>query len=101
MRRSLMSKLFGEIEITIWLNSRAVVGMRPRALRAAAEVLADSVDRYVFISSQNVYADVSVPGVDETFPLRTLTTEQVAEANAIDTSGEPSYGAMYGGLKAL
>jgi 2'-hydroxyisoflavone reductase len=76
-------------------------GMLPRAVRAAAEVLADSVDRYVFISSQNVYVDVSVPGVDETFPLRTLTTEQLAEANAIDTAGEPSYGAMYGGLKAL
>ena len=76
-------------------------GMLPRAVRAAAEVLSDSVDRYVFISSQNVYADVSVPGVDETFPLRTLTTEQLAEANAIDTAGEPSYGAMYGGLKVL
>lgn len=76
-------------------------GMLPRAVRAAAEVLSDSVDSYVFISSQNVYADVSVPGVDETSPLRTLTTEQLAEANAIDTAGEPSYGAMYGGLKAL
>jgi 2'-hydroxyisoflavone reductase len=76
-------------------------GMLPRAVRAAAEVLSDSVDRYVFISSQNVYADVSVPGVDETFPLRTLTTEELAEANAIDTAGQPSYGAMYGGLKVL
>lgn len=76
-------------------------GMLPRAVSAAAEVLSDSVDRYVFISSQNVYADVSVPGVDETFPLRTLTTEQLTEANAIDTAGQPSYGAMYGGLKAL
>ncbi len=76
-------------------------GMLPRAVRAAAEVLSDSVDRYVFISTQNVYADVSVLSVDETFPLRTLTTEQLAEANAIDTAGQPSYGAMYGGLKAL
>ena len=76
-------------------------GMLPRAVKAAAEVLADSVDRYVFISSQNVYADVSVLGVDETFPLRTLTTEQLDRANAIDTSGEPSYGELYGGLKVL
>lgn len=76
-------------------------GMLPRAVRAAAEVLSDSVDRYVFISSQNVYADVSAPGIDESFPLRTLTTEQLNEANAIDTAGQPSYGAMYGGLKAL
>ena len=76
-------------------------GMLPRSVRAAAEVLSDSVDRYVFISSQNVYADVSVPGVDEAFPLRALTTAELAEANAIDTAGQPSYGAMYGGLKAL
>ena len=66
-------------------------GMLPRAVRAAAEVLSELVERYVFISSQNVYADVSVPGVDETFPLRTLTTEELTEANAIDTAGEPSY----------
>src|SRR5829696_9554179 len=76
-------------------------GMVPRAVKAAAEVLSESVDRYVFISSQNAYADVSVAGVDETFPVRTLTTEQLAEANAIDTAGEPTYGAMYGGLKAM
>jgi len=44
---------------------------------------------------------VSVPGVDETFPLRTLTGEQLDLANAIDTSGEPSYGELYGGLKGL
>jgi 2'-hydroxyisoflavone reductase len=76
-------------------------GMLPRAVRAAAEVLSDSVDRYIFISTQNVYADVSVPNVDETSSVATLTTEQLAEANAIDTAGEPSYGRMYGGLKAL
>ena len=76
-------------------------GMLPRAVKAAAEVLADSVDRYIFISSQNVYADVSVAGVDETFPLRTVTAEQLDRANAIDTSGEPSYGELYGGLKVL
>jgi 2'-hydroxyisoflavone reductase len=76
-------------------------GMLPRAVRAAAEVLSDSMDRYVFISTQNVYADVSVHGVDETFPLRTLTNEQLAEANAIDTAGQPSYGALYGGLKVM
>src|SRR5215211_1560292 len=36
-------------------------GLLPRAVRAAAQTLAESVDRYVFISSQNVYADVTVP----------------------------------------
>jgi 2'-hydroxyisoflavone reductase len=76
-------------------------GILPRAVRVAAEVLSDSVDRYVFISTQNVYADISVPNVDEAAQLTTLTPEQLAEANAIDTAGEPSYGKMYGGLKAL
>ena len=76
-------------------------GHLPRSVRAAAEMLSGSVDRYIFISSQNAYASVSVPGVDETFPRATLTTEQLDQANAIDTSGQPSYGALYGGLKAL
>ena len=76
-------------------------GHLPRSVRAAAEILSGSVDRYVFISSQNAYASVSVSGVDETFPRAGLTTEQLDEANAIDTSGQPSYGALYGGLKAL
>jgi len=76
-------------------------GHLPRAVRAAAEVLANEVERYVFISSQNAYRDVSVPGIKETYPLRTLTTEQLERANSIDTSGHPSYGELYGGLKAL
>ena len=76
-------------------------GHLPRAVRAAAEVLAQEVERYVFISTQNAYKDVSVPGIDETYPRTTLTTEQLDRANAIDTSGQPSYGQLYGGLKAL
>ena len=76
-------------------------GYLPRSVRAAAEVLADSVDRYVFISSQSAYADVSVRGVDETHPVKTLTEEELERAYSIDTSGNPQYGALYGGLKAL
>src|SRR4029079_3550253 len=55
-------------------------GHLPRAVRAAAEALADSLNRYVFISSQNAYADVSVPGITEDYPLATLTDEQVDQA---------------------
>ena len=78
-------------------------GYLPRAVRAAAEVLSGAVGRYVFISSLSVYADVSRPGVDESAPVATLTAEQLEEANAIDSSGQPSavtYGEMYAGLKA-
>jgi 2'-hydroxyisoflavone reductase len=79
-------------------------GYLPRTVRASTEILSHSVDRYVFISSLSVYADVSVFGIDETAPLATLTSEQLEEANAIDSSGQASavtYGKMYGGLKAL
>src|SRR6185295_1357923 len=44
-------------------------GHLPRAVKAAAEVLADEVELYVFISTQNAYKDVSVPGIDESYPL--------------------------------
>ena len=74
-------------------------GYLPRAVLAAAETL--TVERYVFVSSMSAYADVSVPGVAETAPLRNLTSEQLERAYAIDTAGEPSYGELYGGLKAL
>jgi nucleoside-diphosphate-sugar epimerase len=76
-------------------------GHLPRAVKGAADILCDAVERYVFISSQNAYRDVSVPGIDETYPRATLTTEQLDRANAIDTSGQPNYAELYGGLKAL
>ncbi|HKG58932.1 MAG TPA: NAD-dependent epimerase/dehydratase family protein [Pyrinomonadaceae bacterium] len=76
-------------------------GHLPGAVRAAAEVLSESVDLYVFVSTQNAYRDVTVPDIDETYPLATLTAEQLDRANAIDTSGQPSYAELYGGLKAL
>src|ERR1700752_3199214 len=53
-------------------------GHLPRAVRAAAEVLADSVERYVFVSSQNAYANVSVPDITEDYPLASLSDEQLA-----------------------
>jgi nucleoside-diphosphate-sugar epimerase len=79
-------------------------GYLPRTVKASIEILSHSVDRYVFISSLSAYADVSVIGIDETAPLARLTSEQLEEANEIDSSGQASavtYGKMYGGLKAL
>lgn len=79
-------------------------GYLPRTVRASAEALSNSVDRYVFISSQSVYANVGEIGVDESAPLDRLTAEQLAEANAINPLGQTSavtYGKWYGGLKAL
>jgi len=79
-------------------------GYLPRTVRASVQILSHSVDRYVFISSLSVYADVSAFGIDETAPIAGLTSEQLEKANEIDSSGEASavtYGEMYGGLKAL
>ncbi len=79
-------------------------GYLPGSVRASAEALSGCVDHYVFISSLSVYADVSTPGIDETAAVATLTEEQLGKAEAIDSSGQvsaPTYGEMYGGLKAL
>ena len=77
-------------------------GYLPRNVKAVGTFLSDSVDRYVFISSQSAYADVSRPGVDENATLATLTSDQLREADLIDSSGVAvNYGKLYGGLKAL
>jgi len=65
-------------------------GYVPRHVRLSAELLAPSVDRYVFISSISVYAGFSQPN-DETSPVGKLESEAIEEV-----SGE-----TYGPLKAL
>jgi len=65
-------------------------GYLPRVVRASATLLADAVDRYVFISSGSVYADLSASNIDETAALSTLPDEA--------TEDIPS---NYGALKVL
>ena len=65
-------------------------GYVPRVVRASAELLADAVDLYVFISSMSVYADFRQPN-DEDSPTATLA----------DESAEERTGETYGPLKAL
>lgn len=65
-------------------------GYVPRLVRASAELLADKVDRYVFVSSVSAYADLGRP-VDESAPLAEIADQSVEEIN----------GATYGPLKAL
>jgi 2'-hydroxyisoflavone reductase len=62
----------------------------PRWVRDAAQLLKDSANHYLFISTISVYADHSKPNADETAATATLedpTTEEI--------------GPNYGGLKAL
>lgn len=66
-------------------------GYVPRVVRDSAELLADAVDRYVFVSSISVYADSLPPGADESAPLAIIEDESTEEVT----------GEAYGALKAL
>ncbi len=63
----------------------------PRLARASAEVLADQVEHYVFVSTISVYAGFSTLGMDEGAPVGTLDDPAVEEVG----------GTTYGPLKAL
>lgn len=62
----------------------------PRWVRDAAQLLKDSANHYLFISTISVYADNSKPGSDENTATLTLADPTVEEI-----------GPNYGGLKAL
>ncbi len=66
-------------------------GFVPRIVRASAEALADSAERYLFISSLSVLADNSTPGNDENAPVGVLPDPSVEERTPEN----------YGPLKAL
>ncbi|HEU5440175.1 MAG TPA: NAD-dependent epimerase/dehydratase family protein [Ktedonobacterales bacterium] len=66
-------------------------GYVPRVVRASAELLADAVGTYAFVSSISVYRDFSRIGMDETAPVATLEDETTEEVT----------GETYGALKAL
>jgi len=66
-------------------------GYVPRIVAKSAELLAGSVELYVFISTINVYADYSKPGLNEDSPLATIANESVEEVT----------GETYGPLKVL
>ena len=66
-------------------------GYLPRVVRQSAELLADRVGHYVFVSSCSVYADFSEPAREDETPLIRLD----------DTSDESLEGDRYGGFKAL
>ena len=66
-------------------------GYVPRVVRASAELLADLVGHYVFVSSISVYGDFSELVSEEETPLIRLD----------DSSDERLEGDRYGGFKAL
>ena len=79
-------------------------GYLPRVVRDSARLLCAGVEHYTFVSSCSAYRDTSVPGVDESHPVGTLTDERLREAEALTQSGlarAPFFAEVYGPLKAL
>ncbi|MBI1299420.1 NAD-dependent epimerase/dehydratase family protein [bacterium] len=66
-------------------------GYVPRIVRQSAQLLANAVDHYTFVSSLSVYADFSQPGIDESAPVGRLDDPTVEEIT----------GETYGPLKTL
>ena len=66
-------------------------GYLPRVVRASAELLADAVEHYTFISSISVYPHFRSVGLDESAPVGTLDDPTIEEVT----------GETYGPLKAL
>ncbi|MBK9712329.1 MAG: NAD-dependent epimerase/dehydratase family protein [Kouleothrix sp.] len=66
-------------------------GYVPRVVLAAAELLSNAVDRYVFISSISVYPHFRRAGIDESAPVGELADPTVEQVD----------GETYGPLKAL
>jgi len=66
-------------------------GYVPRLVKDSAELLADAVDQYTFISSISVYSDFSQMGINEYSPLGTMEDETVETIDA----------ETYGPLKVL
>jgi 2'-hydroxyisoflavone reductase len=78
-------------------------GFVPRIVRQSAELLRDSVQRYVFVSSISVYDDFSAP-VDESSPVAQLedpSSEEVLEHyGALKASCEEAVEEAYGDRSA-
>lgn len=66
-------------------------GYFPRVVGKSVDMLKDSVDRYIFVSTLNVYADFSKPDIDENYPLGRIEDETVEKVT----------GESYGPLKVL
>lgn len=78
-------------------------GYFPENVKASAEALTRSVDRYVFISSISAYSEFSTIDFDESAPPASLTKEQQARAHDTSREGEITafkLGDLYGPLKA-
>src|SRR5215212_5659454 len=54
-------------------------GYVPRLVRASAELLANAVEHYTFISTVSVYKDYARPDINEEYPTGTLADETIEQ----------------------
>ncbi|UCD76347.1 MAG: NAD-dependent epimerase/dehydratase family protein [Phycisphaerales bacterium] len=76
-------------------------GYAPKNVKDSAELLADHVKQYVFISSVSAFADHSTPYADETYPVGRLLDEDGNELDGMTYERKDVNGVTYGPLKAL
>ncbi len=93
-----VEKLHGErdgglapLEGRRWDVAIDTCGYVPRVVRASATLLSGSIDRYLFVSSISVYADLGPAGIREDAALGTIPDPTIEEIT----------GETYGPLKAL
>ena len=72
-------------------------GYIPATVKDSAELLADKVSQYIFISSISVFADFTQKGLDEDSAVGVITDAEIAAARGM----KDITGANYGPLKAL
>ena len=68
------------------------VGYSPRAVRTSAELLADAVDHYSFVSTNSVYVDVGDEPVDENWKVATVPDENIEEMTSETAAGRKVLG---------
>jgi 2'-hydroxyisoflavone reductase len=79
-------------------------GYLPSQVQASAELLADAVEHYTYISSLSIYPKFSPPGIDETSHVPELKADQAAALSKIKTltpALSEKLRALYGPLKVL
>ncbi len=79
-------------------------GYHPYSVKASAEVLADIVSHYTYISSISVYQHFREMDTLEDSPVRTITEDQIKQSAKFPTGNRATaetYKSFYGGLKAV
>jgi 2'-hydroxyisoflavone reductase len=85
-----------------WDAAIDVAAYLPRTVTTSTNVLGGAVDRYVFVSTRNVYADLK-SGVNESSLLNDIDDATLSRFEALSTAdaqNAPGFFDAYGGLKA-